>query len=489
MRSGYDDISNVLLKKLIVVTKEPLCIVFNKSLTTGQFPDLLKIAKVQPLYKSGERYLADNYRLISLLPVISKILERIVYDATMEYFEANNILYVKQFGFRKKHSTIDAICNFVGEILKCFEELQMVLSIFIDLHKAFDSVSHSLILHKLSALGIQDEELKWFESYLTGCKQFTQMQNCRPAMAEMSVGIPQGALLGVLLFQVHVNDLNKCLMFSNSILYADDTTIYVMGKSPKYLRFKLQDDLNSLLSWLRVNKLKLNTKKTKVLLFNKDGLFPNVELSVYNDTIECVTYFKFLGVWLDHTLSFDHHYMHLHEKLLKSKFIVRCLAETLPTSCLKHLYYAYYNSHLVYGLAIWYPILRKTDQQSLYVMQKGLVRKICKVSSTQHCMPLFRQLGVLTIDDLASVESIKLYHRVLTLQCSVTIRNLYRKNEHQYDTRMLSRSATHFRTMKVNKSFLCKPVVLWEHLDSNLKGINNIKLCARKIKTNFIRKY
>ena len=169
--SGIDNISNWLLKKLIHVIKLPLCMIIKRSLFEGVYPDLLKIATVHPLHKGGDKMLTDNYRPISLLPVISKVLEKLVFNRVTNYLEKNNVIYAKQYGFRRGHSTTDAIFNLVGEILKAFENDQMVLSIFIDLRKAFDTVSHSVLLEKLAKLGIISTELNWFESYLNDRKQ------------------------------------------------------------------------------------------------------------------------------------------------------------------------------------------------------------------------------------------------------------------------------------------------------------------------------
>ena len=165
---GIDGISNMLLKQLISVLKGPLCTILNMSLKQGIFPDLMKIAKVIPLHKGGLCDVPDNYRPISLLPVFSKILEKAVYVTLIEHLNNNDILYYRQYGFRKHHSTIDAVSDFAAEILNGFESDNMLLSVFIDLHKAFDTISHESILSKLERMGVSDIEIAWFRSYLSG---------------------------------------------------------------------------------------------------------------------------------------------------------------------------------------------------------------------------------------------------------------------------------------------------------------------------------
>ena len=259
LSSGLDGISNMLLKRLIHVIKGPLCTVFNKSLSSGVFPAMLKSAKVVPLYKGGSDDLLDNYRPISLLPVISKILEKVVFKSLMTHLTDNNLLYERQYGFRPNRSTTDAVTNLVGEILTSFEDNQMVLALFVDLKKAFDTVSHEIILSKLSCLGVNDIELCWFRSYLTNRYQRVQINKSVSDEVLMTVGVPQGALLGVVLFMIQIDDLFRSLRFSTSILYADDTTIIVKGHSLRFLRAKMQSEINNLTQWLELNNLNLNS--------------------------------------------------------------------------------------------------------------------------------------------------------------------------------------------------------------------------------------
>ena len=225
--SGVDSISNVLLKKLVSVIKGPLCVIFNKSLSSGIFPDLMKLAKVVPLHKSGDTNLPDNYCPISLLPVLSKVLEKVVYACMERHLNENDILYCRQFGFCKRHSTVDAVANFVGDILNCFEGNQFVLAVFVDLRKAFDSMSHELLLKKLQCIGVEDTELEWLKNYLSCRKQCISIGKVLSELSLLEVAVAQGSLLGVLLFQLFINDLPSCLRFGTSILYADDTTIFL----------------------------------------------------------------------------------------------------------------------------------------------------------------------------------------------------------------------------------------------------------------------
>ena len=413
----------MLLKQLVSVIKLPICIIFNRSLETGIFQKLMKNAKVVPLHKSSDRNDSDNYRPISLLPVISKILEKLVYKSLVEHLDKNDILYHKQYGFRKKYSTSDAMTNLVGDVLKAFEDSSMILAVYIDLKKAFNMVSHLILLKKLSSMGVNNVELEWFRSYLCGRGQCVTLGKSVSSIVPLDVGVAQGSLLGVLMFSLTINDLYKCLRYSQSILYADDTTIYLVGKSVRFLRVKLQADLNSLSEWLRLNRLKLNVKKTKYMLFNKESLNLDIELTVEGEAIDNVSVFKFLGLTVDQSLSFNEHFAQTYDKLFKPSYIIRYLAKMLPKSCLRSLYFAFYHSHMYYGLPVWFPLLKRESQKTLFLLQKQIVRCINGVNFRAHCMPLFRKQVILTLEDQLKLNNCKLMFRVLNCTISKSNRN------------------------------------------------------------------
>ena len=475
---GLDGISNLLLKRIIHVIKSPLCYVINLSLISGEFPQLMKLAKVLPLYKTGDRVIPDNYRPISLLPVLSKVLETVVYRNTVEYLEKNKLIFPKQFGFRKKHSTSDAVMTLVGDSLKAFEKDFLVMSVFIDLKKAFDTVSHKRIIDKLYQLGIKNTELDWFSSYLKSRQQIVTCNGVLSAPMEVTVGVPQGSLLGVLLFQIIINDMAKNLRYCSTILYADDTTIYVVGKSLHFLKLKMQSDLESVSHWLSHNHLKLNVAKTKSMLLNREGLAPSFELKIDGQCIENVVSFKFLGIIIDNALRFEQHFSYVYGKLQSASFVIRKLSQKLPTFSIRLLYHALFGSHLVYAVSVWLPLLSKRNRNMLYVLQKKVVRSMCRVNLRSHCMPLFKKQSILTVDDYLAIENVKLMYKVKNNICPMPVRNLYNYSGHDYRTRSKDMIMDNHKLTLVNKSFLCKPLIEWQSLPS-LKGFSK---CIKKTK-------
>ena len=224
--SGNDNISNKLLKAVKNELLDPLMLIVNQSFSTGIFPDLLKIAKVTPLYKKGKNSLLENYRPISLLPSVSKVFERIMHNQIYEYFENSKLLYRSQYGFRRGHSTELAALELVDKILKEMDQGKIPINVYMDLSKAFDTLDHYILLEKLKYYGFHDKSLDLLKSYLCNRKQYVEYNNIKSDLMNITCGVPQGSILGPLLFIVYMNDLPSAVNFIELIIYADDTTLF-----------------------------------------------------------------------------------------------------------------------------------------------------------------------------------------------------------------------------------------------------------------------
>ena len=450
----------------------------------------MKTAKVVALYKgAGCKSHVDNYRPISLLPVISKIIEKYMYLKLVSHPDKNGVTYPKQFRFHKGHSTTDAYLVAVAETLNSFQKSFSLLSVFVDLRKAFDTVNHSIILAKLEKLGVWGVALDWFRSYLCNQVQYVTYQGVDSDKKGLPCGVPQGSLLGVILFQIQINDLKSCLRYSDSILYVDDTMIYVFGRNLHALKANIQYDLNALSRWLSLNKLLLNAKKTKSLLFSRvDNV--NVKLFVNGDQqIQSVCCFKFLGFYLDVTLSFEHHCHHLYETLLKSIFIIRKLSTFLLELCLHFLYYAYYYSRLSYGVHIWFPLFRENLKNRLILLHKQIVRAICRKHPRTHCMPLFKKMRILTLHDLIYLENVKLMHRIEIDCAPKPVINQFDRAHHSYETCGGRFVIPQYRLSQYNSSFLVKAIIAWDQLPVRHRAIPSVKQFSKSVKTELVLKY
>ena len=188
------------------------------------------MAKIIPIYKAKDKKDISNYRPISLLPVVSKILEKVVHKNWYTFLEKNKVVYASQYGFRKNRSTVNAITELVCHITNAIENKQSTLSVFLDLSKAFDTIDHNILLHKLEFYGVRGLALNWFQSYLTDRKQYVLYNNVQSQTLDITCGVPQGSVLGPLLFLIYVNDIANCLTHSKLISFADDTTVFLSSK-------------------------------------------------------------------------------------------------------------------------------------------------------------------------------------------------------------------------------------------------------------------
>ena len=240
--SGYDNISNILLKKLCAAILTPLTVIFNMSIFNGIFPDKMILAETIPLYKGKETYYTINYRPISLLLTISKLLEKIVYKRTYDFLNQTDQFYKSQYGFRTSLSCKDAVCELVWQVLKNRENKNYTAALYLDLSKAFDTLEPSVLYHKLEKYGIRGTCLDWFCSYLTNRKLRSKVKLTNGTeysnWYDIEYGTPQGSCLGPLLFLIFCNDLYMNLEFLECIQFADDTTLYY-GHKKKQLRIVL----------------------------------------------------------------------------------------------------------------------------------------------------------------------------------------------------------------------------------------------------------
>ena len=270
--TGLDKIGPKNLKLSADVIPPSILYIVNKSISISQFPDLWKEAKVKPLFKSGSKDDINNYRPISILPTVSKLIEKWVEMQFSQYLNEFNLLHKSQSGLRPRHSTESALILMVDSWLKAINEGKIVGCVLVDFRKAFDLVGHDILLRKLKCYKCNDSCLSWFESYLCHRKQRVPLNNNLSSTSEVIHGVPQGSILGPLLFLIFINDLPLYLQNNTSTidLYADDTTIYYSCSNTLMLERNLQKSLDCLLIWCRENGMTLNTDKTKVMLITNE---------------------------------------------------------------------------------------------------------------------------------------------------------------------------------------------------------------------------
>ena len=272
------------------VSAPVLTSLFNRSLQSSTFPNIWKSGKVSALFKSGDHSVPNNYRPITIWPTVSKILEKAVHSQVCSYLEENQILTPKQFGFRPKLSIEIALAHFTDNILGNMDKGLITGAVFLDLSKAFDTVNHTRLFDKLQSTEFSSDTVKWFQSYLTNRKQVTAIANQTSSSKPVPIGVPQGSVLGPLLFLIYVNDLPLHVSHCEMSLYADDTVIYYSSNCASELQEKLNSDLQNLCQWFSHNLLTLNVLKCKFVLygsFHKLSKFQSVALTANGSSLEC----------------------------------------------------------------------------------------------------------------------------------------------------------------------------------------------------------
>ncbi|XP_026315748.1 uncharacterized protein LOC113227090 [Hyposmocoma kahamanoa] len=363
--TGWDDISGSLIRRYKNLIIPPLTYICNLSISTGVFPEQFKTAVIHPIYKAGDRGRFNSYRPISVLSALSKILERILNNRLVNFLETTHLLSVNQFGFRKGRSTADAVHQLVDHVVINLDNRRGCLGIFLDLAKAFDTVSIPRLLHKLQSLGLRGPQFDIFRSYLSERTQYVKIGAYTSDAQPITFGVPQGSILGPTLFLVYINDLcdlqlQNCKIFS----YADDTALIFSGADWDETYQSAQAGFSVVRRWLNDNLLTLNAEKTKVVPFSirnhtisdnsqlKIAVISN-HVSVSTTFLEITNSIKYLGVLIDSNLNFRQHINLLSARIRKLIYIFKSLRHVADPYIMKMVYLALGQSLFTYCISVW----------------------------------------------------------------------------------------------------------------------------------------
>jgi hypothetical protein len=339
---GVDNLPPGYLKDTALSIAKPLCYVINLCLKSGSVPEDFKIGQITPIFKTGSKHHLENYRPITVLPVCSKILERCVHIQLTKHLEEHKLLSKHQFGFRKGRSTETAVTLFLDKIRKNMDSGKLTGAIFIDLSKAFDTLNHNQIIANLNTYGIHDTEKEFFINYLFNRQQQVTFQNTKSNFETVLCGVPQGSILGPLLFLLSFNDVGNVLHDCDIIMYADDTVIFASAKNEMELKTKLSNDFQRVTDWLERNELVINMKpgKTECMVFGTPqktkNVKPNITYRQY--TVPTTPTYKYLGVELDQSLSLTKHCNAVYKKATGRLYLIRRVRNQLTTKAAALLY-------------------------------------------------------------------------------------------------------------------------------------------------------
>ena len=318
-----------------------------------------------------------------------------MYNRLLEFLETYKILTNSQFGFRKSLSTYMALMTLMDRLITSLENNEHVIGIFLDFSKAFDTVDHAILLKKMSHYGIRGNALKWFESYLSNRKQYVTYNGISSVTKTVKCGVPQGSILGPLLFLIYINDLCSVCKHTFPILFADDTNLFTSGKEIKTLETNINNELSHISIWLKVNKLSLNIKKTHYMIFRKrkkDSL--NVKLSIDGELINEVDKTKFLGVLIDNKLTWKQHIAYVSGKIARGIGMIIKARQYLNKQGLISLYYSFIYPYLTNCNHIWGSTY-KTSLKRLITLQNKAVRIIAHARWRASCDPIYKHLNIM----------------------------------------------------------------------------------------------
>lgn len=422
---GHDSLSNNILKETKYIIANPISYICNLSISTGTVPSELKIANVIPIYKAGKSIDPANYRPISLLGTLSKIIEKVVNVRLLKYFESNGLLAENQYGFRSGKSTEDAVTNLVNFTIGKINDSQKCLGVFLDFAKAFDTVSRPILLKKLEMLGVRGIALDWFRSYLSDRNQRVSIGDSVSDYAEIKFGVPQGSVLGPTLFLAYINDLCSTKLINARIFtFADDTAIIFYANSWDRLRYVAQKGLDNVSEWLQRNLLHANISKTKLIPFsitNSSAPPENLELKLHccpnKDPLQCqceqleqVRTIKYLGIVIDQNFSWLAQVEALSKRLKKLMHIFKKLSTVADLDLIKMIYLSLCQSVLNYCIAVWGATC-KSHLLKLERVQRAILKIAYRLPRRYPTDKLYTECQVLSVRQLYISSAILLFHR------------------------------------------------------------------------------
>ena len=481
-RTDLNTASVAVFKSVGNLLSAPLAKIINKSFSFGLFPGSLKSAKITPIFKKENKQLYTNYRPISSLPFISKVFERCMANRIVSFFEKFKLFSDKQFGFLKNKSTKDAIFTFTESIYDALDDKNHNISILVDLKAAFDTVNHTILLKKLERYGVRGHCLQWFNSYIKDRKFQVKVGKCLSDEQIVNIGIPQGSILGPILFIIYNNDLPLISDKLTTTLFADDTNFSLTHNDYESMVGTMNVELKKIQDWTVANRLTINNSKTELLLFsNLHTAHNNEQIFLNGSYVSYVDHAKFLGVMIDTKMNFKYHTNYIASKIAKHAGILYRIKDNMQTKTRLTYYNSFVLPYLNYNILHW-GSTNDVHLKPLVTIQKRIIRSIADAEYLAHTTPLFRKFNVLKLVDLYK------YHAVLDTH--IKIQNGAYRIEHDLNTRNrnLSKPKAHKLT-RTQQSITHMGPSLWNSLPEEFHSINSIPIFKRKLKTHYLSQY
>ena len=491
--AGSDGLPGCILKNYAKDLTPSVTQLINASLTSSELPTPLKLATVSPIFKNGDPSLATQYRPISLLPLVSKLLEKVVARQLRSYLEEFSIIPKEQFAYRQHHSTEDALVYAINNFLMAKDQGLYTGLVFVDMSKAFDRVEHQTLINDLSNIGVRGSALKWFINYLTDRQQQVRCGNTVSAPTSCSRGVPQGSVLGPLLFLLYTRKVPEVLSATKtikSVLFADDILIYCSGKTPTTLAACLSEAATRLGTWLTERGLCINVNKTKAMLLPpKHQQCPaDISIRCCDATLSIVNEYKYLGVIIDSTLSWEAHVDRVVSKVAKKIGALRRAGNSLTQAARRQYYLSVIQSDLQYGTNAYWTTLTNARQNRLIRSSKRALRAVINAPTTTPTKTILSLLNLSPLETRLKLKLLVHTFRCIHNKASSLLCAQYQVRSPTHSTQRTTRAQTYTSLIipRVSKSAGAKSpaffsTLLWNELPSDLRSLSSVHSFRQKL--------
>ena len=463
---------------------------YNKCIANGYFPNVFKVSRITPVFKKGSCNLIDNYRPVSVLCNLGKIFEYMLFSRLKQFFNSQNLLSEKQYGFRAGKSTELAVFDLVWKILPAIEQKMYAVCIFLDFSICFDTIDRNILLSKLDKYGVRGLCYDLIKSYFNDRQQFVQFQNCNSRSVSQTLGVVQGSRLGPLLFDIYSNDFNSLCSRDENILYADDTCLIYVGDDLQLLTNHVNMRLNIINEWCNSNKLYVNRDKSEYMVITNRDMSSVPDVRIGSDRLNLVKHFKYLGINIDDSCKFNTHIDSLKSRLSSLRGMSYRLRNHLDIRAAKQLYYSCVYSVAMYGIAVWGGALICNHRaDSLIRLQRHILENLFSKFFSDD---INFHAKILKIEDVYRLRVAIYMFRILVLNELPILKRclLLSQAPHTYGTRNASDLRLPYpRTEVIRLSYKYQFVNVWNSIPERIRLLPSLKQFKRALTDHFLSRY